>query len=59
MLDKWWGWSDGTGIRPAHVVCSSLAQWVYARLGLPCPAVKNAELTTPSDWWSFNAGITA
>jgi hypothetical protein len=58
LLDKWWGWKDAsTGLRPAHVVCSSLAQWVYARLGLPCPEVADGELCTPADWWAYNAAI--
>ncbi len=59
MLDKWWGWPDacGTALRPAHVVCSSLAQWVYVRLGLPAPKLADNELCTPADWWAFNAGI--
>lgn len=62
-LDRWWGWPDasllphGTALRPAHVVCSSLAQWVYAHLGLPCPKVRDAELCTPADWWAYNAAI--
>lgn len=58
-LDKWWGWHDGTSLRPAHVVCSSLAQWVYRHLGLPCPEVADAELCTPADWWAYNAGIAS
>lgn len=58
VLGKLWGWHDGTTLRPAHVVCSSLAQWVYAHLGLPCPAVKDAELCTPADWWAYNAAIS-
>lgn len=59
QLDRWWGWPDvcGTALRPAHVVCSSLAQWVYVRLGLPCPKVADAELCTPADWWAYNASI--
>lgn len=60
MLDRWWGWNSpcGSAVRPAHVVCSSLAQWVYSRLGLPCPKVADGELTTPSDWWYFNQSIS-
>lgn len=57
LLDKWWGWHDGTTLRPAHVVCSSLAQWVYLHLGLPCPKVADAELCMPADWWAYNAAI--
>lgn len=57
-LDTWWGWHDGTNLRPGHVVCSSLAQWVYAHLGLPCPKVADAELCTPADWWAYNAAIS-
>jgi cell wall-associated NlpC family hydrolase len=57
LLDKLWGWKDGSNLRPAHVVCSSLAQWVYAHLGLPCPEVRDAELCTPADWWAYNAAI--
>lgn len=57
QLDKWWGWHDGTTLRPAHVVCSSLAAWVYLHLGLPCPKVADAELCMPADWWAYNAAI--
>jgi hypothetical protein len=56
-LDTYWGWHDGTSLRPAHVVCSSLAAWVYGHLGLPGPKIGNAELCTPADWWAYNAAI--
>lgn len=61
LIDHWWGWHDpaAPGTRPGHVVCSSLAAWVYRELHLPAPAVKDAELTTPADWWAFNAAIPA
>ena len=61
LIDKWWGWGsepdDGgtTTLAPApgHVVCSSLAAWVYDHLGLPAPA-GDAELVQPADWWDWN-----
>jgi hypothetical protein len=55
-LDKFWGWKDPSNprIRPAHVVCSSLAAWIYGELGLGRPAVTDEERCTPADWWTFN-----
>jgi hypothetical protein len=52
LVDRWWGWVPGAD-RPGHVVCSSLASWVYGKLGLDRPAVP-AEVTTPGDWWTYN-----
>jgi cell wall-associated NlpC family hydrolase len=59
LVDAWWGWKDPAkpGMRPAHVVCSSLAAWVYRNLGLACPAVADEELCTPADWWDFNNSL--
>lgn len=37
---------------PAHVVCSSLASWVYEHVGLTCPRTAD-RVTTPADWASF------
>ncbi len=51
MIDRWWGW--GHGPRPGHVVCSSLAAWVYGTLDLPHPGTPG-EMTTPADWWLYN-----
>src|ERR1700755_764951 len=46
------GWeSDWNGQVPAHVVCSSLAAYGYAKAGLPCP--KGDRLVQPSDWDDF------
>jgi hypothetical protein len=38
---------------PGHVVCSSLAAWLYRRVGLAHPGVHPDRLTTPSDWTEF------
>lgn len=38
---------------PAHVVCSSLAAWVYQKAGLDVPTTHEARLTTPADWERF------
>jgi hypothetical protein len=39
------------GTVPAHVVCSSLAAYAYAKAGLPCPA--GGRECQPSDWDAF------
>jgi hypothetical protein len=61
LIDRWWGWHDPSNptLRPGHVVCSSLAAWVYRNQGLPCPPVRDEELCLPSDWWEFNASLTS
>lgn len=51
LADEWWGWRAGE--RPGHVVCSSLASWVYGTLELPHPEVPG-ETTTPGNWWLYN-----
>jgi hypothetical protein len=39
---------------PDHVVCSSLADWVYADVGLANPNKITADkITTPGDWAEF------
>lgn len=39
---------------PEQVVCSSLADWVYATVGLPNPGKITADrITTPGDWAEF------
>lgn len=45
----WRGWSSGGA--PAHVVCSSLADWLYGKVGLAHPG--NGRLTTPGDWYEL------
>lgn len=46
-------WKDGKS--PDHVVCSSLADWVYAEAGLANPGKtdRGDALTTPGDWAEF------
>ena len=38
---------------PAQLVCSSLADWVYDRVGLPSPGGKFDRHVTPGDWARF------
>lgn len=39
---------------PAHVVCSSFADWAYERVGLPNPGGnKLTRMTAPGDWDKF------
>jgi cell wall-associated NlpC family hydrolase len=49
-------WNDVDGV-PAHVVCSSLATWVYMHVGLaePVPDLQRARWrwSTPADWAEF------
>lgn len=48
-MDRLWQPHHDTGRVPGHVVCSSLATWVYRRVGLPAPP-GNWHTTTPGDW---------
>ena len=61
LVDHWCGWQDpgDPQARPGHVVCSSLAAWVYRNLGLACPDVADEELCMPADWWNFNNSLEA
>lgn len=45
---------------PAHVVCSSLASWVYEHVGLAHPPVDD-RTSTPADWadWILRQGWEA
>jgi len=46
------GWHpDWNGTVPAHVVCSSAADYAYYKNGLACP--KGGRLVQPSDWDAF------
>ncbi|MGH3628139.1 MAG: hypothetical protein ACRDRL_11965 [Sciscionella sp.] len=38
---------------PAHVVCSSLAAYLYERAGLDRPTIHEPRYTTPGDWEQF------
>jgi hypothetical protein len=38
---------------PGHVVCSSLAAWVYLKAGLEVPTAHEPRQTTPADWEQF------
>jgi hypothetical protein len=45
-------WSDGQ--TPAHVVCSSLADFAYEKVGLLNPGgTRRTRMTTPGDWDKF------
>ncbi len=44
-----WSHNGGDG-PPAHVVCSSLADWLYNHAGLTSPSKMPWQLTTPADW---------
>jgi hypothetical protein len=48
-IDLAWKIHDPTGV-PAHVVCSSLADWLYQKAGLINPSRMPSALTTPADW---------
>jgi hypothetical protein len=49
-------WDGKPGV-PAHVVCSSLATWIYMHVGLPEPVPPSQRArwrwTTPADWAAF------
>jgi len=44
---------DWHGRAPGHVVCSSLAAYLYVIAGLASPKPKDAGRTTPADWEQF------
>lgn len=47
-------WKDfSAGTPPAHVVCSSLADWAYDHVGLKSPGRIAGRTTTPADWAQF------
>ena len=53
------GWDPGWhGQVPAHVICSSLAAYAYAKAGLACPPGERG--CQPSDWdtWILTRGWT-
>ena len=52
-LPQLWKPEPATGQVPAHVVCSSLAAWVYDRAGLPAPSPQDWRHVTPGAWALF------
>lgn len=56
-LGELWPCRDYGSQPPGHVVCSSLAAWIYGRVGLDHPAGA-ARWSTPSDWtdWILRRG---
>jgi hypothetical protein len=38
---------------PGHVVCSSLAEWLYLKARLDCPKQEGAREIQPADWTAF------
>jgi len=51
----WASKDPATGLVPGHVVCSSLAAWVYDRAGLAAPHPEDWQHVTPGDWAAFIA----
>lgn len=55
-LGALWAEKDpATGLAPAHVVCSSLAAWVYDKVGLAAPHPNDWRHVTPGAWAEFIA----
>lgn len=49
-------WSEnwkGTGLPPAHVVCSSYAAWLYRHFQVASPAETDTQTVEPGDWAQF------
>lgn len=46
------------GVPPAHVVCSSMADWLYDHVGLASPGGRFDRRVTPGDWaaWIMEEG---
>jgi hypothetical protein len=51
-LAKVWKWHGGA--LPGHVVCSSLADILYQRVGWAHPAAGTERFCMPADWWAWN-----
>jgi hypothetical protein len=51
-LDRLWRSRDFGPHAPGHVVCSSLASWLYHSVGLACPTAP-VETCWPADWADF------
>ncbi len=55
-LPQLWAEKDAaTGLVPGHVVCSSLAAWVYDKVGLAAPHPADWQHVIPGDWAAFCA----
>jgi hypothetical protein len=53
-LGALWAEKDpATGLVPGHVVCSSLAAWVYDKVGLAAPHPNDWRHVTPGAWAEF------
>jgi hypothetical protein len=52
-LDDIWSW-PASGQLPGHVVCSSLAAWLYEAVGWAHPDMGAERLCEPGDWWAWN-----
>jgi len=47
-------WHPAFGkLAPGHVVCSSLAEWLYLKALLQCPLRRAAREVQPADWTEF------
>lgn len=56
-IQQLWRSADFGEQAPAHVVCSSAADWVYEHVGLASPGgTYGTRWTTPADWELFNRG---
>jgi hypothetical protein len=54
-IDPLWRWpTDKHDVLPGHVVCSSLAAMLYARVGWARPEAGKERTCTPADWWNFS-----
>lgn len=54
-LAKLWHKETSSATVPAHVVCSSFADWIYEQVGLASPNKVDGDYryTTPADWDEF------
>jgi hypothetical protein len=54
-IDHLWRWPSDANLLPAHVVCSSLASWLYTQVGWAEPTGQGPDRTCdPADWWDWN-----
>lgn len=54
-IDPLWRWpTDKQDLLPGHVVCSSLAAMLYARVGWARPEAGKERTVTPNAWWDWS-----
>jgi hypothetical protein len=53
-IEPIYAWSTEKNVMPGHFVCSSLAAWLYEKVGWAHPNTGSERLCEPADWWAFS-----